>query len=176
MISAFNPDFDAPIVESPSPIDASLSDISGPSSFGPFSSLPSPSSYAASENSVRTIIPGARLMEEDLIVEELTLPGIPEGSMLLANDGAKGSRAQDVTTTAGAATDSSDHDLANIRNTDSTSDLYTNRAVIDPPMPTAKVGPDGRELRFDLTSQLGSAPATVRPASISFLPVSSATC
>jgi len=104
-------------------------------------------------------------VEDDLIVEEVTLPGIPEDSMLLAND--EGPRAQDVATT--ARVDSLDLDLANIPrgNTDSTSDLYTNRAVVDPPMPTAKVGPDGRELRFDLTGELGSAPRTVRFAFIS---------
>jgi hypothetical protein len=170
-MSTFNPDFDALIVESPSPIDSSLSEISGPSAFDPLPSLPSPSSYAASENSIRTIIPGACLVEDDLIVEEVNLPGIPEGSMLLANDSAEGP-AQDVATT--ARIDSLDLDLANIPrdNADSTSDLYTNRAVVDPPMPTAKVGPDGRELRFDLTRELGSAPMTVRFPSISFLPVS----
>jgi hypothetical protein len=164
-ISAFDPDFDAPIVESPSPIDASLSEIFDPS-------IPSPSSYVAPENNIRTTIPDARPVEDNLIVEEVTLPGIPEGSMLLANDSAEVPHAHDVATT--ARIDSLSLDIANIPrdNADSISDLYTNRAV-DPPMPTAKVGPDGRELRFDLIGGLGSAPITVRFPSISFLPVSS---
>jgi hypothetical protein len=168
VMSAFDPNFDSPLVESPSSMDLPYSEISGPSAIGPLPSLPSPSSYAPSENSIRTITPGAHLVEDDdddgLIVEAVTLPGLLEGSLLLANDGAEEPCAQDVVRTAGIATvDSLDIDLANIprRDTGSTSDLYTNRAVVDPSMPTAKVGPDGPELRFDLTGQLRSAPMTV---------------
>jgi hypothetical protein len=167
VMSAFDPNFDAPLVESPSSMDLSFSEISGPSAISPLPSLPSPSSYAPSENSIHTITPGALPVEDDegLIVEEVTLPGVPEGSLLLANDGAEEPCAQDVVTTAGITVDSLDIDLANIprRNTGSTSVLYTNRAVVDPSMPTAKIGPDGSELRFDLTGQLRSAPVTVCP-------------
>ena len=156
-LSAFNPDFNAVLVESPSPVGPS-SEISGPSARGLLSSIPSPFSYSASEISVYTIVPGARPVEDG---PELTSPDRPEVATQSADNAAEGH----VATTTAVAADSQEHDdLTSIpgRNTNTTSDLYTDRDVVEPSMPTAKIGPDGRELRFDLTTQLGSRPMTVR--------------
>ena len=155
-LSAFNPDFNAVLVESPSPVGP-CSEISGPSALGLLSSIPSPSSHSASGISIHTIVPGARPVEDG---PELTPPDRPEVATQSADYAAEGH----VATTTGVAADSQEHDFTSSpgRNTNTTSDLYTDRDVVEPPMPTAKVGPDGRELRFDLTSQLGSRSMTVR--------------
>lgn len=144
-LSAFSPDLDGPLVQSPSSI-SQVSEISGPSTIGPFPSSPS---YTASERSIRTVVPHTRLAENSLMVEELTLPGRPEAAMSSANNGAEGSHTQDVCVTSDGVVDSLDHGPTT-HNTDATSDLYTDHIIAGPPMPAARISSDRRELGFDL--------------------------
>ncbi|KAH9981554.1 hypothetical protein BJV74DRAFT_989419 [Russula compacta] len=150
--------FDVPVVRSPSPADTDrLSEISGPTTLDPLPSFPSSPSFSVSEHSNRTVMPRhLRLMtgvqQDRTTAEPTTSPA--EGAVHSADDDA-------IT---GVAIDPSDRQHSNIVqcNTGSPSDLYTDRDVFGPSMPTARVGPDGRELRFDLTTQLESGPMTGR--------------
>jgi len=156
-LSSFDPDFDAPVVQSPSSM-SQVSEISGPSTLGP---LPSSPSYTASENSTRTAVPHTRPAVDGLMVEGLTFPGRPEATMSPANDGAEGSRTQDAWMLSDVVVDSLDHRPATY-NTDATSDLYTDYIIAGPSMPAARSSSDRRELGFDLTTKSGSGPTTVR--------------
>jgi hypothetical protein len=180
-----NLDFDTPLVQSPS-----SSEISGPSAFSPLPSLPSSPTYSASMQSARTVTPRSRraidIPQDSTTLEptvnlpsshratsqddngtnvaEVTLPDRPEDNMPSADDGAAGTREQDVSLTPRAATNFLDLDLAGHarRNANLTSDLYAGPVAAAPPMPTAKIGPDSQELRYDLTRQLGFGCLTVR--------------
>jgi len=156
-LSAITRYFDGPLVESPLSI-SQASDISGPSAIGP---LPSSPSYTVSEISIHTLVPGTRPADDGLVVEELALPGRREAAMSSANDGAEGSRTQDVCVTSDVVVDSLDHSPA-ARNTDATSDIYAYDIIAGPPMPAARISSDRRELGFDLITKLGSGQTTVR--------------
>ena len=146
-LSAFDPDFDDPLVQSPSSI-SQVSETSGPSTIGP---LPSSPSYTASESSTHTVVPQTRLAEDGLIVQESTLPSLHEANMSSANDGIEGPRIQDVCVTPDAVVDSLDHEPV-AHNTDATSDLYTDHIIAGPSIPAAIISSDCRELGLDLTT------------------------
>jgi hypothetical protein len=114
-MSAFNPDFSAAPVESPSPVGPS-SEISGPSALGLLSSIPSPSSHSASESSTHIVVPGASPVDDG---PELTPPGHPEVATQSANNTAEGH----VATATAIVADSQEHDLTSIPgcNTNTTS-------------------------------------------------------
>jgi len=108
------------------------------------------------------MVPHTRPAEDGLMVEELTLPGRPEvaTSRSPANGGADGPRTQAVCVTSDVVVDSLDHGTA-ARNTDATSDLYTDHIIAGPPMPASRISSDRRELGFDLTTNPGSGKTTV---------------
>jgi hypothetical protein len=180
-------DFDTPLVQSPS-----SSGFSGPSAFGPLPSLPNSPTYSASMHSARAVTPRSRRVIDIMIpqdsttleptvslpsshratsqdddgtnVAKVTLPDRPEENMPSVDDDTAGTREQDVPPTPRAATNFLDLDLASHvqRNANLSPDLYAGPVAAAPPMPTANIGPDSLELRYDLTRQLGFGCLTVR--------------
>lgn len=149
--------FDISVVRSPSPTDG-LSEISGPTTLGPLPSFSSSPSFSVSGHSNRTVMP--RHLRLVTGVQHQTTAE-PTASPREGADDATGTRAQGAT---GVAIESSDHQHSDIaeHNTGLTFDPDTDRVEFGASMPTARIGPDGRELRFDLTTQSESGPMTVR--------------
>lgn len=161
--STFDIDFDTPLVQSPSSVGGSFSEISAPSSVGPLPSIPSSPSHSTSEYSTRTVVPPRRPMldvQQDGAITEPTVNRPSSrgdttsqgGGVHSVSVGAAETSAHDTTAaTIGAMDDASPPR----RYSSSISDLYTDRYVADPPtMPTARTTPDGPELRYDLRTEL----------------------
>ncbi|KAF8267487.1 hypothetical protein EI94DRAFT_1730452 [Lactarius quietus] len=143
--SIFDPDFDAPLVQSPT----SDSVHSGPSALGPLPSLPSSPSITASERTNRTVIPHSHPAYD-----------ATGGSIHLANVETMGHN--ELASLADTHAINPQESVI-----DSDSGLYTDRSVIEPlappSMPVPRIGSDGRELRYNLEAQRHINPAEDRP-------------
>jgi hypothetical protein len=186
--STFDPHLEMPAVLSPSSMSL-FSGISEPSAIGPPLSLPSPSSDVALEYCPCAVLPFSRPVtnvqqnrtptESNInrpssrsagsqagggpSVAEVTLPGQPEDIVHPANDDTVGTHEAPVTT--GITTDQPlDRDPINPPEikTGSTSDLYNDHVSVRLQIPTAMIGLDGEELRYDLTAQSGPGPSSMR--------------
>ena len=177
--STFNPELEIPTVLSPASVGP-FSGISEPSAIGPLPSLLSSSSGSSPECSPCTVLAFSRqaidLQQNQTptasnfnrtssrgsasqdgrgpsVTEETPLEQ-PEGT-IHSNDDTTGAR--DVPITTGVTTDPVDPPE---NETDSTSDLYTDRIAVSIPMPLAMIGPEGEGLRFESRAQSEPGPTT----------------
>ena len=167
--SIFEPDFDVPLVQSPS----SDSVRSGPSSLGPIPSIPSSPSHTASERSTQTVTPQFHPVyavqvpaQEQPITESPASGSLSHCSALpgpcVVQPVSVDTRGHDGPTSMAGA--HATNPQATIIDLDS--DLYTDPAVADSPpsMPVARISPDGEELRYNLEAQsLSKAEVCTRP-------------